>query len=185
VRVDANKRRTIITILNYDAYNPTTATEAATEAATDTGTEPGSETVTTTEQNGELGSGSGKSASLIPTDAEVEEFCKAWPGEMATGIPPGIPAVWWTRWLSWKLGDQAKAFPVNWPRVLVLAFKADWRADKWDARGAILKKNGAAAGAGEKRERGEILQELEAARAEKNGGRVAELQQELKQCPTQ
>lgn len=61
VRVDSTKRRTIITIINYDAYNPPLnhlITE--TEPETDTGTVPASKAVSTTEQKGEGGIGKGK-----------------------------------------------------------------------------------------------------------------------------
>lgn len=63
ITVDADRRRTIITILNYDAYNPPGLMQwlkahlkAGTDTASDTGTEP----VTDTEQKGEMGKEKGK-----------------------------------------------------------------------------------------------------------------------------
>lgn len=40
ITVDSDRRRTIITILNYDAYNPFTTSEPETEPVTDTASEP-------------------------------------------------------------------------------------------------------------------------------------------------
>lgn len=129
VNVDSNRRRTIITILNYAAYNPPVA---VTDTVTETGSEPDTEavtdTVTTTEQKGERGIGNRKGEAHpteIPDDSAIRTFCENWPGDPARGIPAGIPEVWWSGWVANRLGDEKK-WPRDWQRALLLAFRADF-----------------------------------------------------------
>jgi hypothetical protein len=153
------RSHTLITILNYDAYNPVvsvtdSATEPGTESVTDSATEPGTESVTdsATEpaQKGEKGIGRRKGEappplpSTIPEDAEVAAFCADFK-DLALGID-GIPNVWWTGWLADKLNNSNRAFPVDWKRSLALAFKGDFAARHPKAMASIKKtgeKNGA------------------------------------------
>ena len=126
ITVDSNRRRTIITVLNYSAYNPT---EAGSETVTDTGTEAGSET----EQKGERGNGKrkGERASAppetpfpeIPDDKTVECFCGSY-RDVARGVTKGIGEVWWRGWMASRLGGRSP-FPTDWQRALTSAFTAD------------------------------------------------------------
>jgi len=126
VTVDSNRRRTIITILNYETYN-------APEPGSETVTEPGSETVTEPEQKGEMGKGNrkGERASAaphepfpeIPDDETVQCFCASH-RDAARGCTAGIPEVWWRGWLASRLASRAP-FPTAWKRALVSAFTAD------------------------------------------------------------
>lgn len=125
VNVDSNRRRTIITIINYSAYNPFAVTETDSETATDAVTETG----TTTEQKKRIREGEEKKGEAhpaeIPDDETIRKFCSEWTGDMARGIPAGIPEVWWSGWVANRLNDEKK-WPRDWQRALVLAFRADF-----------------------------------------------------------
>lgn len=154
---------TVITILNYDAYqvppgegigegtgdgevleDSTTepATEPPSDSTSDSTTEPATEPSADSTHNRVMGKGNrvnGKGVSglrpqarppeggpsLIPTDAEVAEFCAGYQ-DLARGID-GIPEGWWSGWLANKLGDHRRPFPANWKRVLALAFTSDFQ----------------------------------------------------------
>lgn len=62
------------------------------------------------------------------------EFAKAWPGDLARGIPAGIPEGWVLSWCNWRMGEGAPAFPRNWRKDLVDRFVADWVKKRPDAR---------------------------------------------------
>lgn len=126
ITVDSNRRRTIITILNYEAYNPA-------KAVTDTDTETGSKADTETEQKGEVGKGNGKgerasapppeSFSEIPDYKTIQSFCGDY-RDAARGVNHGIGEVWWRGWLA-NLSRSSRPFPSNWKRALTTAFTAD------------------------------------------------------------
>lgn len=126
ITVDSNRRRTIITILNYEAYNPA-------KTVTDTDTETGSKADTETEQKGEVGKGNGKgerasapppeSFSEIPDDKTIQSFCGDY-RDAARGVNHGIGEVWWRGWLA-NLSRSSRPFPSNWKRALTTAFTAD------------------------------------------------------------
>jgi len=145
-------RGTIITVVNYDRYNPPShtnqctepgaepVTDLDTETATNPHTEPGAEP----ERNREIGKGNRKGEGEhpcfdVPSDDEVSRFCDEFQ-DLARGIS-GIPAVWWTGWLSMRL-SSGRPFPQDWRRVLKLAFISDWVACHPKARGGSLEKNG-------------------------------------------
>ena len=129
ITVESNRRYTIITILNYEAYNPLfTVTEPDTET--------GSVTVTEPEQKGEMGIGNRKgevprpSRSTpfpeIPSDETVQQYCADY-RDQARGVTAGIPEVWWRGWLA-NLLSRRGAFPNDWKRALTNAFTADFIA---------------------------------------------------------
>jgi len=135
LKVDSNTKRTVITILNYEAYNrPIYATDPATEPATDPATNPATDPATepATEpqwnKEGGIRNGKGEEATtdfvVIPSDSEVEAFCAAFQ-DLARGIT-GIPEVWWRGWLSHQLSRPV--FPVQWQASLRNAFLGDWVA---------------------------------------------------------
>lgn len=136
IRVEKKTNRyTIITILNYEAYNPkTTVTETVSETVTEPGTETTTETVTEpgteTERNKEVGSGKWKGEAPLPernlpSNEEVEAFCSMFAGIPALGIPPGVPEGWWTGWLAERLRNPSR-FPADWQRDLVLKLRQDF-----------------------------------------------------------
>lgn len=188
IKIETRSHRiTVITVVNYEVYNPT---KPDAETVSDTDTNTGADT----EQKGEVGRGSKKGEadsphpypeSGIPTIKEVGEFCDKWPGDPARGIPATIPECWWCDTLAFLMKGGPQVFPRDWKTVLVLKLRGDFSnrhpklalsEGKW--AGGILKKNTAAAGL--RRERGEILQELSLAKKMKKNGEVAELEMELK-----
>ena len=122
VKVDSKKNRgTILTILNYDAYNRPNPPKNG----TDSGTEP--------EWNRERGIGKekGERASApppeafpeIPADETLQCFCGDY-RDLARGVTNGIGEVWWRGWVASKIGGRAP-FPRDWKRALISAFTAD------------------------------------------------------------
>ena len=61
---------------------------------------------------------------IIPTDAEVQSYCEAWPGDLSRGIPAGIPEAWWLQWLA----KPRHTWPRNWQQALMRDFTSDWIA---------------------------------------------------------
>ena len=153
--VDSNRRRTIITVVNYEAYNPAV-----------TVSEPESDT----EQKGETGIGSGKGEAKpqqmqafaeVPSEAEILEFARSYHGDIARGIPASIPEGWALSWFAFRSGGNS--WPKKWRDSLLAAFKADWVSGHPKARGrmvpTVAKKN--AAGRSPAQERFELGRELE------------------------
>lgn len=162
--VDSNRRRTVITILNYEAYN-------STEPVTDTDTEPVTEPVTDTERNRESGRGIGnleggstppanREFAETPAEAEVMAEARGYPGDFTRSIPAGIPDEWTLGWFAFKSGS---GFPKNWRAELKARFVSDWVSGNRKARPTVFqspenKKNGARSGP---QARFEISRELE------------------------
>jgi hypothetical protein len=182
ILVDSTRRRTVITILNYEAYQTQPPeTEPGTDSETEPGTKPGSEP----EQKLETGIGRGNwegPAAEIPSDIEVRDYCASYK-DLAHGIE-GIPPEWWTGWFAARIAHWRYAF--DWKRALVFAHLSDWLNPVSPGHAKARFNLSAQAGnpASEKkprRERGEILQELSL--AQKNGATAAEiaaLKEELK-----
>lgn len=128
--LDANRRRTIITICNYDAFQTS-------EPTTDEATEPATASTTEQAQNGngkgnEKKNGEGEVPPVeIPSDDEVKTYC-AQHFDLARGIH-GIPELWWRGWLANALSRPQ--FPRGWQRCLVNAFIGDWVSGHPKARG--------------------------------------------------
>ena len=167
ITVDSNRRRTIITVINYDAYNTLDShtegdTEGDTEAVTDSHTEA--------DRKVETGIGSGKveakpqqmqAFAEVPSEAEVLEFARSYHGDIARGIPASIPEGWALSWFAFRSGGNS--WPKKWRDSLLAAFKADWVSGHPKARGrmvpTVAKKN--AAGRSPAQERFELGRELE------------------------
>lgn len=179
ITFDASNTTTIITVIDYAIHNrdttPEPTAEPSTETDTETDTNSATNSATKAEQKGEVGRGRGKCIT-IPDDREVAAFCSSWPGDMARGIPAVIPEGWWTSWLSFRLLDLKK-WPDDWQRCMVLSYRSDF-ANRHPK--IFSKKTATGSTHGETRERGEILQQLAQARAEKNAASVSELLEALK-----
>ena len=201
ITVETNKRRTVITIVNYDVYNPSvTVSETDTEPAA----EPVSETDTEPAQKGETGIGIGKGEANpqqkhafaeMPSEAEVLSFGLAYPGDLARGIPPQIPEAWTLGWFAFKSGGN---FPKKWRENLVASFRADWVAGLPKARGGLNKKNAAASPSGRTpaqvrfelsrelegiEERLDALHEVGAQPSKADEGRAKELKRLIRELP--
>lgn len=177
ISVEVTGRKTIVTVLNYDAYQSSEQTSLQTN-------EPSGEQTADQSRNGELVIGKGNAEPPlpeIPDDAAIREFCAGFK-DLASGVE-GIPEVWWTGWVSMRV-SSAHPFPRDWKRAMALAHRSDWlnvnSPGHKKAHGAgfeigdlKFQKNGAA------RERGEILQEMEIARACKDERALEQLKKEL------
>ena len=134
-------RGTIISVLNYDTYNPL-------PTVTDSVTEPGSETVTDSvtepEWKGEVGIGSRKGEAKtppkegfaeMPSEAEVLAFAQAFPGDLTRGIPATIPEAWALGWLAHRSRPEHGK---KWREKMRLDFVSDWVSGQPKARGQGL-----------------------------------------------
>lgn len=143
----ASKLTTIITVLDYDIYNPCTApaedeippassngshNETNNTSSNENHNGPDNKTNTEGGREKEEGRRGNARASapdptgegrIIPTDAEVSAFCASYQ-HGGLGIS-GIPEAWWSGWLAAQL-SAARPFPHNWQRVLALQFHKDW-----------------------------------------------------------
>lgn len=79
-----------------------------------------------------------------PTEAEVFEYVKAWPGEPATGTPE-FQDEYVKAWLK-RMDGQVYGWPPNWQRALVSSWRADHRG--WSASGLVNGKNAAGGASG-------------------------------------
>ena len=125
VTVDSNHRRTIITLMNYDAYQPTTGgntTECTTECTT------GNTTDDTHKGKGERGNGKGVKGKdnsplpEIPDDVVLGKYFAEF-SDLARGIS-GIPEGWWRDWVSYRL--DRRQWPADWQTAARMAFLADF-----------------------------------------------------------
>lgn len=124
IKVSAGARGTVITIVNYDAYQ---TTEPATDLAAYSGayqtTEPATDLAHKGKREREKGNGKGESGPAeIPSDGEVATYCTGYE-DLARGVR-GIPEGWWSGWLANQIGN-GRPFPRDWQRVMKLAFTAD------------------------------------------------------------
>lgn len=140
VKVKSSNHGTIITIINYDAYNwiedqgncltfqaqPETQQPSAPPSA-EQGAKP-----LQREKKKEEGESS-EEFPEIPSEREIEEFCNSC-SDMSRGYSC-IPEIWWRNWLSYKLGQNR--FPVRWKEALKSAFLADFIARHPRALGKI------------------------------------------------
>lgn len=80
--------------------------------------------------------------SEVPTEEDVMAFAAIFPGEMARGIPAGIPAGWVLNWYAWRSSSE-RPFPKDWRSDLIRRFKADWINGIKSARPKATEPNGA------------------------------------------
>lgn len=66
---------------------------------------------------------------VVPDDAEVHAWAKAWPGFPALGIPAAIDPAWLDRRLAWY-ASRRNPFPADWRRDIELAYRADWQSGR-------------------------------------------------------
>lgn len=79
---------------------------------------------------------------VIPTEQAVLAVAAGFPGDMARGIPSGIPEGYALDWLNWRLSPSAGPFPPDWPGDLTRRFTSSWV--KGDPRAKkMAQKNGA------------------------------------------
>ncbi len=138
ILLDVTRRRTIITILNYEAYNPLIS---RTDLDTDLDSEHRTDLDTDLEQKGETGRGIGKGEAKppqnqdfaeLPPEAEVLSFAAGYPGDLARGIPAVIPATWASDWFRYKAGSGQ--WPKKWREKMAADFMRDWVAGHPKAR---------------------------------------------------
>ena len=131
ITLDVTRRRTIITIINFDAYNlPKNCANLETESGTDLETESG----TDLEQKGETGRGIGNGERPpakndfveVPDEAEVLAYGRSYAGDLARGIPAGMPVTWVSDWLRYKVGTGT--LPKKWREKMALDFARDYTA---------------------------------------------------------
>ena len=163
ITVDSNRRRTIITILNYEAYNPPIT-------VSETDAEAGTVTVSETEQKGEVGTGNrkGERASApentandgfveVPDEAEVLTFGRDYAGDIARGIPATIPDTWALDWFRYKVG--AGTLPKKWREKMAADFARDFTARHPKALGGV--RSASPSGRTPAQQRFELSRELE------------------------
>lgn len=100
----------------------------------------------------------------VPDEAEVLAFAAAWPGDLARGIPAGIPEAWTLGWFRWR--TDRNVWPKKWRDDFTRRFLEDWIAGNAKARGHVApagKKNGGvqAGGRSPAQARFELSRELE------------------------
>lgn len=145
--VDSNHRRTIITLTNYDTYQPT-------EPSTDLATEPSTDLAH--KGKGERGNGKGVTGNDNPPPREPhfpempdDDALAAWFAglkDLSRGID-GIPEIWWRGWVSSRL--NARKWPQDWQQAARMAFLADFAEGHPKALAGLPaknKKNGRAPG---------------------------------------
>jgi hypothetical protein len=118
----------------------------------------------------------------FPGLEEVLKFGEAYAGCPAKGVPAKIPALWSNNYFHYRT-FEAESWPVAWKKAMVFKFELDWVNGHPNARGILQFNRGKNGGHfpeknGLKRERGEILQQIEIARERGLPG-IAELEREL------
>jgi hypothetical protein len=144
ITVDANRRRTIITVINYEVYNPRkTGTDLGTDVGTEQVTETGTDLGTDVGQKGETGRGSRKGEgnppknevfAETPSERELIEFGRAFPGDISRGIPAQIPEPWILGWVASQRGPE---WAKKWREKMRLNFVSDWLAGYAKARASM------------------------------------------------
>lgn len=143
IMLETTARGTVITILNYDAYQtaePTTdlATGQTAEPTTQPPANPATDPTHKGKGERERVNGKGErpapvsvpqggpgGPTAVPSDDEVGAFCAGFQ-DLARGIV-GIPEGWWRGWLA-NLLQSTRPWPGDWQRALKNAFLGDWAA---------------------------------------------------------
>lgn len=71
------------------------------------------------------GLGGETTGSQVPSEEAVLEFASSWPGDMATGVPPGIPADEVLSWYRWRLTNGGP-MPKKWREDLAITWRSKW-----------------------------------------------------------
>lgn len=132
LKVDSGNDTTIISILNFDDWQTALAGMVCEQVGSKPGTDR-EQIETDKEKDREstvprgigIGGEPDRPPAEIPDDETIRSFAQSWTGDMARGIPAGIPEVWWSGWVANRLNDEKK-WPRDWQRALVLAFRADF-----------------------------------------------------------
>lgn len=142
---------TLITVLDYEVYNPCTATvqeenqlgadslsDNETDSVSDSqrdnlsGRQTDSETDTEEEEEEEVKEGEARARATppradempeVPGEDELALFCRAFV-DLPRGIEGGIPEIWWRKWYAHMLSSK-KSFR-KWREVVKQNFIADW-----------------------------------------------------------
>lgn len=62
----------------------------------------------------------------VPTDEQVLEYGKGWPGMPATGVPASIPDHWLLSWLAWRKSPKGGPFPSDWKGDIGRRWSSDY-----------------------------------------------------------
>ena len=85
-------------------------------------------------------------ATSIPSEPEIVAFGVAWAGDMARGIPAGMPEAWCLDWYAWRCSPAGGPWPADWRTDMVRRFTAMWlRRDRRTLKpgaGVDTEKNG-------------------------------------------
>lgn len=128
VTVDSNSRRTLITVVNYDAYQ-TGLLSNENQLRTNrepTGTEKGEERRELLYQGEKREERGGDEPHLpeLPSDELILKFGQDWPGEPASGTP-AMPVDWVNDFLR-RLNGR-REFPRDWKRLMISTWRAEHR----------------------------------------------------------
>lgn len=146
IEVKTTRRRTLITVVNYDIYQSmleiqlpkNSATDSGSDSAGEASPEPASGSATGPSRSREIGvkkedTRAGENGLVpVPSDEEFHAFGAGYAGCLATGSGP-MPREFVAERLSAYLGRRE--FPLRWQRMLVQDWESGWRV--WGA-----KKNG-------------------------------------------
>lgn len=138
---------TVITLTNYDTYNPDSGVFSDEKNTRRTPEEQQKDT------EGERGRGIGNppdenspSRGDVPDEAEVLAKGRAFAGDISLGIPAGVPERWSLDWLHNRTRPGRPPM-ADWEAEYVRDFKRDFRSrhPKALGQGEVQKKNGGAA----------------------------------------
>lgn len=124
----------LTSIVNYDLYNPVPTTDQPDSDQTSTASQP---QVCLEGEKERKGNG----ITGVPTEDEVLQFARDYPGDMARAIPPQIPDQWALNWFAWR-ADPCRPFPNDWQADFIRRFRSDWVNGDSRARGQV--RNGSA-----------------------------------------
>ena len=76
-----------------------------------------------------------------PSEQEVIEHARTYPGDAATGVPAGaIPEIWAKKYWSWRTAKED--WPKGWRWEMFHRFQGEWLAGGVEARGRLSSKPG-------------------------------------------
>lgn len=182
--VEPSQKGTIITLLNYNAYNDvllsigvgnTNHGELTNESHLRTDNKPVEKTSGDSNDSKQHDKRGVPDFAEIPDELEIAEFCNNFT-DLARGITK-IPEAWWRSWLAYK----ADRFPRNWKLSLKQDFLSDFIRRHPKAIGESTSRPEQKTDSSKGRERGELLQLIQLGLAA--GEDVSELRKELAEFP--